>query len=585
MFGKDSASVPATAPKAELQGLQLQLLLTSSRVISAVGRGKQKPPLALREVSLVHCFFIALFVCIVAPFARSATITNVLPVNVTPSSFSILWRGPGSPSVSVFTDPAGATNISTQFEVDAFPLHTGNPDLAAGYDRRQSRVLIRQKTQSTGVVLMRVNGCLPNTTYYYRLSSNPTNSSPVVYPASGPLPSITTEKENTFVIDDQQLIIDVPGLDTLGRIVTLSNANSSHALAAVVGDGVGTNQVFFNVNDLFSLVGGGNFAPIGSQSFIADVLGPNQSESIAQFSLTFSTNFIAGRSTHSSIGTEFLAVSIGSTVLRAGQTTNVSVAINSSVGVSNLNLTLDLLPGRLNNFALQGLAPEIDTSSATVTPSGSSVLLHLPALPGQTISGTKQIGQFAFTAVSNQHSAFVPLKLTQITATKSDGSLVTNLFGQSGRAVVIDQESLLEIALGPNRTRILTLFGKPGSTYAIEYSTNLSSAFWNRLPYGIPLSTLSADIPGLNPAENQVFYRAVEFFADPPMVQALRAPDETRSLLIYGQSSRQYTVEYSTNLSNVTGWYPLLNTTLTNSFGRVSISNDNGIVFYRLRRN
>ena len=199
--------------------------------------------------------------------AGAAVITNVLPVNVTPTSFSILWRAYGAtPSIAVYADAAGVTNLSGQLGIEAFPLRTGNPDLGTGYERRHDQMALQRKTKSLGYVVMRVTGCRPETTYHYRLSSLQAGATPAIYPDSGPLPSVTTEVENTFVVDDQLLVLDVPGFDSYGRVVTLSNAAAAYCLAAVVGDGAGTNQVFFNASDLFLLGGGGNLGAPGPDS-------------------------------------------------------------------------------------------------------------------------------------------------------------------------------------------------------------------------------------------------------------------------------------------------------------------------------
>ncbi|MHB8519120.1 MAG: hypothetical protein ACYDH9_00045 [Limisphaerales bacterium] len=516
----------------------------------------------------------------------AATITNVTPVNVTPTSFSILWRTIDSaPAVSVYADAGGGTNLAGQLGIEAFPLHTGNPDLAAGYARRQSQIALRQKTQSLGLMLVRVTGCQPGTTYYYRLTSTPSGSSPIVYPASGPLPGVTTERENTFVVNAQQLIIDVPGVDTGGQLVTLSHPNASHPLAAVVGDGVGTNQVFFNVNDLFVLAGGGNFTPLGTQDFTAEVLGPGQSDTTNRFTLVFGTAFTVAQATNTTLGTEFLALTIGSTVMQTGQTSSVPVICNSGVGVSNLTFVLDVPLGHLTNLLLQALAPEIDPASATVTPqAGTTSLLRLAARSGQTILGAKQLAQLTFTAIPSQPSAFVPLKLLSITAAKPDASLVANLSGQSGRAVVIGAAALLEANRDLDGARSLMLYGKPSSSYAIDYTTNLANpSLWTRW-YRIPLPAMSAPIPALDESLNPIFYRAVEFLADPPVLQAMLNPDQTRSLLVYGLPTHQYTVEYATNLSNILAWYPLLDYTLTNSFSYLNVGATNGAVFYRLHK-
>jgi hypothetical protein len=133
--------------------------------------------------------------------------------------------------------------------------------------------------------------------------------------------------------------------------------------------------------------------------------------------------------------------------------------------------------------------------------------------------------------------------------------------------------------------RGLILYAKPNSAYALEYATNLNTpTFWTPLP-PIVVTSLVTPVIGINSASKQLFYRAVETFADPPIVQAVRNPDNSRNLVLYGKPNTQYSVEYKTNLSNVVPWVPLLNTTLTNSFGTVAVPNTNPVIFYRLKKN
>ena len=53
------------------------------------------------------------------------------------------------------------------------------------------------------------------------------------------------------------MIIDIPGVDQSGRIVLLSHSDGTYPLAAVVGDGTGTNQVFESGNMFFFDTGSG----------------------------------------------------------------------------------------------------------------------------------------------------------------------------------------------------------------------------------------------------------------------------------------------------------------------------------------
>ena len=63
----------------------------------------------------------------------------------------------------------------------------------------------------------------------------------------------------------------------------------------------------------------------------------------------------------------------------------------------------------------------------------------------------------------------------------------------------------------------------------------------------------------------------------------MSSPVNARALLLTGDDGHEYTVEYNTNLSNVTAWYPLTKVTLSGSTGTVSLANTNPVIFYRLK--
>jgi hypothetical protein len=399
-------------------------------------------------------------------------------------------------------------------------------------------------------------------------------------------------KENTFVIDDEQVIIDVTGASTLGGVVTISNASAAYPLAAVVGDGVGTNQVFFNLNDLFLAAGGGgNFAPLGPQQFTMDAVGLNgQPDTLAGLAINFGTNLVIASATNTTFASDSVAVSIGAAALQTGAATNVPIFFSGNAVLVDLSVALNIPPGHLTNLVLQGLAPQIDPASATVTPQAGGVVLHFAGLAGQGITGSNQLAQLAFTAIPGQHSAFVTLGLRQITAVRGNATLVTNLFGSSGRVLVIGPEPLLDGSVDSAGARTLTLYGNPNFSYAVEYTTNLSSQqVWTRLPYHVPLTTLSTPVPGVLPPPKQVYYRAVEFFANPPFLDVALKPDGTRQLTLYGMLTNSYQIQYTTFLADhPIIWTPLTNVPLTGSFSFVQVTNPPGklrSIFYRAQKN
>src|SRR6185312_12976970 len=162
-----------------------------------------------------------------------------------------------------------------------------------------------------------------------------------------------------------------------GEIVLLTEKNAAYPLAAVVGDGVGTNQMFFNVNDLLAATSTGNFTPLGDQYFGLDILGPNNADLSQTYTLTFTTDFATALTTMVSVDTDFVALNLGSAVLRAGQSGTLSIIGAANKNVASIDLNLLVPAGRLTNVVLQSFAPQLDPVATTISgQNGSAWHLH-----------------------------------------------------------------------------------------------------------------------------------------------------------------------------------------------------------------
>lgn len=599
---------------------------------------------------------LAIVFLVCATSAVALTITNVTPVNVTSAGFSVIFQASetSTPGILVYADANGQTNLADQVGVEPLPLHTGNPAVSEAYDRRQNQLAIRRKTGNAGLGHVRVSNCQPGTTYYYRVQATDTNGLPTVWPNAGPLPSVTTAVETSFVVESRQFVVDIPGADAEGRIVTLTHANAAYALAVVAGDGVGTNQAFFNLGDLLALAGGTNFVPVGSQQFEAQLFG--QPGSSSRYTLSFSSQFTVASASSFSLGTNqasgALMVSLGSTVLRAGANGSVPIALTASEGVASLNFSFDVPTGRLTNLAVQALTAAIQTPTIAQL-SATRWQVTITAQPGQSITGTQQVARIDFAAVANQTSAFVPLQLVAVDGRHQNNSPFAAQFAESGRVTVVGQEPLLEALLEAGGSRTLVLYGVPGASYMIQSAgslggaggwadwlgvtlTNLSHVISNVTPpssiaffrayevqqprleilvgpppilflHGrvgasyqvqfasslsgawvnwarVPMVAPTQVVPGTIPFSGG-FFRAYEFTADPPLIDAFLDGGNTGSLVLYGQSGASYQLQYTTNLSGVVAWQTQLNYTLTGSFRQVSgITTTNPVVIYRISR-
>ena len=96
---------------------------------------------------------------------------------------------------------------------------------------------------------------------------------------------------------------------------------------------------------------------------------------------------------------------------------------------------------------------------------------------GKVLTGPAVLGSLSFTALAGP-SAFVPLTFTNVIGIKTDGTLVGNSGGQPGRVVLIGLQPLLESSVDSNATRVLIIYGNPGSNYQLTFNTNLNFTNW-----------------------------------------------------------------------------------------------------------
>jgi hypothetical protein len=527
-----------------------------------------------------------LLACLVLPFSARALspliITNVSVVNVSPSSFSLVWANSSvvAPSVSVYADAGGLTNLAGQVGLELYPLHTGDPSLTNAYARRLNEASLRQKTASQDLAMVRISDCLPGVTYYYRLQTTNSFGQQAVWPASGPLPGVTTAQSTAFVLDSQQLLLNLPGFDPSGSVVILSNSNTPSLLAAVAGDGAPSNEVFFSVSDMLAAAGNTNFTPLGVQEFTATVMGLSSNAVAQTYSVDFTAQFAVGGASQFSLG-NYAVLSLGSSVMQAGTTAVIPINLYAS-GITNLSYVLNLPTNRFSAISLQALSSQLGVVSLQ-TAASNRLQLTFGSAPGQTLLGNQELAQLNLTAISNQTSAFIPLAPQSLQGLNADGSIVNNFAVESGRLVVVGNDPLLEALRAANGSRSLALYGLPGDAYEIQSATNLAQPVAWQNVLSVPMTNLQA-VLALNSSPPNIFYRAYSMQPDPPIVQALLS-GASRTLLVYGRPGTNYVVQYTTNLSGVVTWRPALSYTLTNAFQYLNgLANTNALIFYRLQR-
>ncbi len=230
-----------------------------------------------------------------------------------------------------------------------------------------------------------------------------------------------------------------------------------------------------------------------------------------------STNFITVRVTDNGVPSltssrtfsvvvgDVLEARLGTGIVLAGQTGSVPVVVFTSVPATNATFTFEAPGTRLGTFSLDPAA--LPLGSATLQSLGANrYRIRLGAATGQQFAGEQSLSRLRFTAAAGQASAFVPLVVSDVSASQTDGQPVPRTLGSPGRVVYLGPEPLLEALRGGGQAE-LRLYGRPAPSYTVESTLNLNPVVqW--LPYwNGPVSNLLQVLP-LAPTNQAQFFRA-----------------------------------------------------------------------------
>ena len=274
-------------------------------------------------------------------------------------------------------------------------------------------------------------------------------------------------------------------------------------------------------------------------------------------------------------------VGVGSAVVQTGKSTSIPVNLFTTVGLTNLSFTLVYPTNRFSNWTISVTNP-VGSIGASQMLGPSNTFFSLAALGGQWLPGPTVAGSLNFSALPGQ-SAIIPLSFMGFAGTKADGSPAGNISGQPGRVVVIGSQPLLEAWLSTNAQRKLTLYGNPGAGYEVDYAANILGANW-QCGWRVPMTNMS-EVFSANASLPQVFYRAFEFSANPPVLEFNSFAQTNLTLLLYGQNGSNYMIVSGTNLLSTLSWPSIAGFTLTNSFQFINAGGmTNRVEFFRAKR-
>jgi hypothetical protein len=180
--------------------------------------------------------------------------------------------------------------------------------------------------------------------------------------------------------------------------------------------------------------------------------------------------------------------------------------ISSSVPLNNVQFTLQFPTDQVSNLSIS--STNLAVGAAIIESSSpAQAQFSVSALSGRLLQGPANIAEVCFQA-SDAHSTFVPLTMTGVQGTKSNGTLVGNSSGGSGQLAVVAAEPLLQAGLQTNAAFVLTLYGIPGSNYVIQSSSALNGTWQSNLSMTLSNVANPIIIGGASSNPPIQFYRA-----------------------------------------------------------------------------
>jgi hypothetical protein len=202
---------------------------------------------------------------------------------------------------------------------------------------------------------------------------------------------------------------------------------------------------------------------------------------------------------------------VGTTNIFHGESNSVPLQLTTEVELQELTFVLNQRGGTLAGLTLGGLAPEI--SAASLEPFGASgSRLHFEFTGLDQVSNY-ELAQLRFFAPSNSPSANITLHPDAAAAIDYADETLTRAQSLPGAVIVVNRAPVLTLHLDP--APILTLFGRPGASYAIEFKSSVDvAANWQTM-FSFTLTGRSAAFE-LNGLGDISFLRAVEIAPPAP---------------------------------------------------------------------
>jgi hypothetical protein len=204
---------------------------------------------------------------------------------------------------------------------------------------------------------------------------------------------------------------------------------------------------------------------------------------------------------------DYVETTVGSTALLVGTNGFVPLDFFSSTPLSELHAVVQLPGAKLRNLSVDALAPAL----ATVTlqsPDSNTAAITIAATAGNQLQGTQALARLTFFTPAGQTSSFAPIHLESVMPILASPGPAPTILANHGRAAIIGTQPLIDARL-TNGARELVIYGRVGTTYHLQYATNLANPTWTlRSQFtftNISRSFFPANIP---PTNRPAYFRA-----------------------------------------------------------------------------
>jgi hypothetical protein len=203
---------------------------------------------------------------------------------------------------------------------------------------------------------------------------------------------------------------------------------------------------------------------------------------------------------------DFVEVLLGAENFFAGQSGSIPIGLDLSSPITNLDFTVTIPSGFLQNLALPSPVAPLGTATLTQTTPGT-YRIQLRAGASETLIPAQTLSSLQFQVRTDTASGVVDFHVSNVQANRADGVQVTRVLSQDGQSVIVQDAPVLGIEdIGGNAS--VTIFARPSITYIIESTPSLDGTVtWTEKWRGT-VDNLQQTVTFPIGATGNLFYRA-----------------------------------------------------------------------------